>query len=379
MTIYEARGSNFHAVAALALYLGLFIFWLTQPALAQGQSEWQAEWTKTIEAAEKQGQVNIVGPPGATYRVALVEMFEKKYPKISVEYHAGTGPGMVPKIQRERASGLYNWDLYIGGPPSALAGLKPIGALDPIRPELLLPETFDDAKWYRGFSFGFLDKENKYFYGFGATLSHAAHINWDLVRADELKSFRDLLEPKWAGKIVWEDPRHEGAGVAVALRFKLSYGEDFLKRLLSKQKIAYSMDRRQITEWVIRGSHVIGIGLPREQLVRYWKQGVGKNIGPLNDPEFTDAVTTGAAAVGVFNRRPHPHAARIYLNWLLSKEGQTSWALHTGGRNSLRLDVPVGEPSTAIDPKRKYMQTATEDMNPQRQALMKLAREWIPQ
>jgi ABC-type Fe3+ transport system substrate-binding protein len=99
----------------------------------------------------------------------------------------------------------------------------------------------------------------------------------------------------------------------------------------------------------------------------------------LEDPEFTDAVTTGASAVGVFNRKPHPSAAKVYLNWLLSKEGQTSWALHTGGRNSLRLDVPVGDPATAIDPAKKYVQTATEEMNPQRQALMSLAREWIPQ
>jgi ABC-type Fe3+ transport system substrate-binding protein len=82
--------------------------------------------------------------------------------------------------------------------------------------------------------------------------------------------------------------------------------------------------------------------------------------------------------VGIFNRRPHPNAARVYLNWLLSKDGQTSWAQLTGGRNSLRLDVPVGEPSTAIDPKRKYQQTAVEDMNAQRQALIKLATELIP-
>lgn len=372
-------GINQKRLAAVLNFLSALVFlWLQEPVFAQAQKNWQAEWAKTIEAAEKEGRVVIAGPPGAPYRVALVGVFEKRYPKIKVEFTPGTGSTMIPKIQRERASGLYNWDIYIGGPPSALEGLKPIGALDPLRPELSLPETFDDDKWYRGFNFGFLDNEKKFFYGFGATLSHAAHVNWDLVRPDELKSFRNLTDPKWAGKIAWEDPRYEGAGITVALRFKISYGEDFLTRLLSKQKITYSKDRRQITEWVIRGDYAIGLALPREQLVRYWQQGIGKNVQPLNDPEFTDAVTTGSAAVGIFNRRPHPNAARVYLNWLLSKDGQTSWAQLTGGRNSLRLDVPVGEPSTAIDPKRKYQQTAVEDMNAQRQALIKLATELIP-
>jgi hypothetical protein len=64
---------------------------------------------------------------------------------------------------------------------------------------------------------------------------------------------------------------------------------------------------------------------------------------------------------------------------LLSKEGQLSWVTNSGGRNSRRLDVPLGDPEFAIKPNQKYVQTQSEKMIAQRQAIIKLAKETIPQ
>jgi len=343
------------------------------------QAPWQKEWERVVAAAEKEGQLSIAGPPGDTYRNALIDAFQKKYPKIKVEYNGASGRDQVPRVLRERQSGIFYWDLYIGGPTSPLGALKPEGAFDPLKPELILPEVLDDSKWYGGFAGGFMDVEEKLYYGFDGTVSDVVYVNTDLVSPTELKSFKDLANPKWSGKIVWEDPRQEGSGLNSALLFSLSYGEEFLKKLLRDQKIVFTRDRRQLTEWVIRGRYPIAVSLPSDQLKIFVEKGVGKNVKVIDDPAMVNAIIPGFGAFGVLNRRPHPNATKVYVNWLLSKEGQTSWATQSGGRNSRRLDVPLGDPEFAIKPNQRYVQTQTEKMIAQRQAIIKLSKETIPQ
>jgi ABC-type Fe3+ transport system substrate-binding protein len=356
--------------------LGLVLLLIAE---AWGQAAWQKEWEKILAAAEKEGQVSIAGPPGDTYRLALTEAFQKKYPKIKVEYNGASGRDQVPRIMRERQAGIFNWDLYIGGPTSPLESLKPLGAFDPLRPELILPEVLDDSKWHGGFQGGFMDAEEKLYYAFDGTVTDVLYVNSDLVSPGEIKSFRDLANPKWAGKIVWEDPRNEGSGLNSALLFSISYGEEFLRKLLSEQKIVFTRDRRQLTEWVVRGRYPIGVSLPSDQLKIFQEKGVGKSVIAIDDPQFVLSMIPGFGAFGLLNRRPHPNATKVYVNWLLSKEGQASWAAQSGGRNSRRLDVPLGNPSFAVKPNRRYIAAQTEKMIPQRQAIIKLSREVIPQ
>src|SRR5712692_3187963 len=207
----------------------MFLLALGLAGDAGAQAKGQKEWEVIVAAAEKEGQLNIAGPPGDTFRSTLVEWFQKKFSKIKVEYNGASGRDQVPRIMRERQSGIFNWDLYIGGPTSPLEALKPIGAFDPLQPEMLLPEALDDGKWYGGFRAGFMDSEEKLYYAFDGTVSDVVYVNTDLVAPADLKSFKELANPKWSGKIVWEDPRQEGSGSNSALLFSLSYGEEFLK------------------------------------------------------------------------------------------------------------------------------------------------------
>jgi len=371
----EPQGRTFRAVPGLTVALVLLSgLWTEAPA----QTNWQREWEQVLAAAEREGQVNVGGPPGDVYRIALVEVFQKKYPKIRIEWDGASGREKMPKIVRERESGIFNWDVYVGGSGSILRVLKPIGAFDPLRPELILPEVLEDARWFGGFQVGFVDREGKLIYGFDATLADAVYVNWDFLAPNELRSVKALSDPKWAGKIVWEDPRQEGSGLNTAVVFSLSYGEDFLKKLYRGQKIVFTRDRRQLTEWVVRGRYPIGVSLPTELLAKYQEIGVGKNVKSLPDSTLVDSYTQGFGSLAVFNRRPHPNAARVFMNWLLSREGQTSWVTHIEGRNSRRQDVPVGAPELALKPNKKYLNTQAEDYIPKREATMKLGKELIP-
>ena len=91
------------ALIALLLALGA-----SETARAQAQLK---PLEALVAAAEKEGQLSIAGPPGETYRVALIEWFQKKFPRIRVEYNGASGRDQVPRIARERQSGVFNWDI----------------------------------------------------------------------------------------------------------------------------------------------------------------------------------------------------------------------------------------------------------------------------
>lgn len=360
----------------LVSYLISFLIVLAPVTTAQAQSGWQKQWEATLAAAEREGEVGIAGPPGESFREAIVAGFTKLYPKIKVELLGGRGGEKVARIVRERQAGVYGWDLYISGPTSALAAFKPIGALDPLSPALILPEVKNDNEWIGGFDSGWADTEKKLFYAFGGTLAgDNIYVNRDDMATRELKSARDLLDPKWTGKIVIQDPRAEGKGLTDMLVISLAYGEEFVGKLLRDQKLVVTRDRRQLVEWMVRGRYPVAIGLNEYILVHFQKKGVGKSITAVEDPKTIIYWASGSSGIGLFNRAPHPNAAKIYINWLLSRSGQLDWVKTQ--TNSRRADVPPSEPKSAMKPGRTYHNTQAEDMIPQRRRIQQLAHDLL--
>jgi iron(III) transport system substrate-binding protein len=293
-----------------------------------------------------------------------------------VELLGGSGGDKVARILRERQAGVYGWDLYISGPTSALAAFKPVGALEAFRPTLILPEVKNDKEWIGGLDGGWADTEKKFFYAFGGTLAgDNIYINRDLLPAVEIKSARDLLQAKWNGKIVMQDPRVEGKGLTDMLVMSLAYGEELPEKLLREQKLALTRDRRQLVEWLVRGRYPVAIGLNEYVLVQFQKKGVGKNIIAVEDPKTMAYWASGSSGIGIFNRAPHPNAAKVYINWLLSRDGQLEWVKTL--TNSRRVDVPPAEPHTAMKPGQSYYNVQAEDMMPQRRRIQELAKDLL--
>ena len=358
-------------IVAVLLLLFCTAAWAGEAAQGGGK-----EWEKLVAAAEAEGQVGIAGPPGDAFRDAIVDAFRKAYPKIRVELLGGSGRDKVARILRERQAGVYEWDLYISGPTSALAAFKPVNGFDPFRPMAILPEVKNDANWIGGFDGGWADTEKKLYYTFGGSVADDnIHINGENVPSGQIKSALDLLDPKWTGKIAMQDPRIEGKGLNDILVLMLAYGEDFVRKLLSSQKIVYTNDRRQLVEWVVRGRHPIAIGLNEYFLIIFQEKGLGKNINAVADPKTSAYWSSGSSGIGVFNRAPHPNAAKVYVNWLLSRSGQTDWIKTQ--TNSRRADVAPFDPKTAMKPGRAYINTQAEDMMQQRRRIQELTTELI--
>src|SRR5262249_29714882 len=141
-----------------------FVLSLTARAACAAESGAPANWADLVKAAESEKQVNIAGPPGDAFRAALNDGFKKAYPKINVELLGGSGRDKVARILRERQGGVYNWDLYISGPTSALAAFKPVSGFDSFRPLFVLPEVKEDRYWIGGVEAGWADVEKKLYY-----------------------------------------------------------------------------------------------------------------------------------------------------------------------------------------------------------------------
>jgi len=340
-------------------------------AVPLGGAAAEQTWDELVAAARKEGELVIKGAPGKVYADVFTEGFKKRYPEIKVTYTGLNGFESIPKIQREREAGLYNWDVYLGGTPSTLNTLKPAGAFAPLKPALR-PEILADSNWLGGFEAGWEDNEKKFAYAYDFTVSAPAYVNWDFVKAEDFRSYKDLLKPEFAGKIIWDDPRQGGPGLNTGAQFLTNFGEEFLAKLTATQKIVYTNNGREIAEAVVRGRQPIGLSAGSQNLEQFWSQGLGKNVKPYMGDITKMNGGPGFGCVALMDRAPHPNAAALYLNWLLSQEGQVEYV--KSGRNSRRLDVKPSDPDLAVKPGIQYSDTQTEDSIPLRKKVSDIAK-----
>jgi iron(III) transport system substrate-binding protein len=342
---------------------------LLLPGLATAQL---AEWDKTVQAAVKEGQLSLWGPPGAWARRALAEACEKRFPQIKVDYQGDTGAKGWPKIITERQAGIFSVDVHVGGASAVTSGYR-AKLLQPIEPAFVLPELKDKKAWWRG-QYHFGDPEGKYVFIFCLNSNVALWYNTKVMNPQELQSYRDLLDTKWKGKIVMFDPRITGPGNARWHFYVEVMGKEFA-RGLAKQ-IVLSRDHRQTSEWIATGKYPLGTGVSDAHIREFEKRGAPvKEIAALAEGTY---LTQSWGTANLLDRPPHPNAAKLYLNWLLSKEGQLAWQRE--GYNSARVDIPkdIVDSSNLIVEGVKYQEQYLADNIERRDAVStKLAQEFI--
>ncbi|MSQ27104.1 MAG: extracellular solute-binding protein [Dehalococcoidia bacterium] len=311
------------------------------PAAAPAKAAWEKEWDTLVEAAKKEKEVAVITYPGSQFRKFL-DTFEAAFPGIMVQHTAGNASAIVPKIIQERQGGVYSQDLMLATVTTPLINLRPANALEPVRPLIFRGDVIDDKVWSGGFEAGFLDKEKRMMYAPTFDRNLGLWINTDQVGATEISGIKDLLNPKWKGKILSLDPRSVGVAWNV-LDMKRTGGEEFVRKLYGEQEPVLVRDLRQGTEFMVKGQYPIGIGVPNaDAFLDFEAQGLGKNLKFLEIDGGTFLLSTSNTYR--IERGPHPNAAKLFINWLFTKEGQTNWAKFTG-QNSRRTDgVPPGNP-----------------------------------
>ena len=156
-------------------------------------ADWNDEWERVVEAAKKEGEVFVYGPPGQARRKVLVEEFEKVYPDIEVKFVAGSGRKQAPRLIAERDAGKYNADVLIGGTTTPLKTLRPKGVLAPIERYLILPEVKDPSGWFQN-RIWYADNDYGRRNRMGGVLLNAGHALEGYITQEQRKE-----HPEWVG------------------------------------------------------------------------------------------------------------------------------------------------------------------------------------
>ena len=306
---------------------------------AETKPPWQMEWEKTLKAAETEGEVSVYV---VDYPKFTVERFQKAYPKIKLSLVDGpSGPDLSSKLMAERRAGKYQADLFIAGQGAHVSVLYPAKALAPMA-AFILPEVKDESKWFKG-KLRFIDPESNRSFVFQGHRGLYISYNTNRAKAEDIRSWWDLTQSKWKGQIVGYDPSIAGtARNALWFMYKNpSLGPEFMNKLLGETEITFSRTHRQVVDW-LAGKAALCIACGDAENAKH--QGLPVDIVTHSLKEG-DYVAGGQGVVSLITPTPHPNAARIFLNWFLSREGQTlfqEFSVKSGqlNANSRRMDIP---------------------------------------
>ncbi len=299
---------------------------------------WQQKWAKILTDGKAEGVVSMYGnwAPNTTRPVAVA--FKEKF-GINLEYSPfQRGVELLAKLNAERRAGLYNADVFVGGTGTLLTTMKPEKVLGTIEPLLVLPEVIN-AKFWNGNKIPFMDKDRMAL-GMTYYLNRFLTYNNSLIKEGELTSYKDVLKPKYRGKITLNDPGIAGAGNAfISFLAKDLWTQDaaidFLKRLVHEQEAVIQRDNNLHVETVARGKYAIGLAPWPEPLDKFLKVKSPINVVIASEGTFG---SSGPGAIGISSKPAHPNATAVFVNWLLSREGQTILSKAIGNP-SMRTDV----------------------------------------
>ena len=309
----------------------------TKGPVAPGDSTWQQKWNAIVAEAKKEGTVRIytIGAP-ATQK-ALTEAFQAKY-GIKLEFVVGRGAELQPKIQAEQRAGLYLVDIIGQGNNTLLINMKPAGLLGSIEPTLILPEVLDPKAWPDE-KMPFSDAAQTVI-PMTANAQRYLTYNKTQIKEGELTSYQDVLHPKYKGKIIITDPSISGSGNAffshLAHNSSVVQAKDFFRRLLVEQEATVTRDYRAQVEAVAKGKYAIGLGTQGTAVANFIALGAPIANVPLKEVEISQE----SGVIAIPKKLAHPNAAAVFINWLLTKEGQTIFS-RNNGTPVIRKDVPT--------------------------------------
>jgi len=308
-----------------------------------------------IEAATKEGK--IVYYTGIDIKVAqaLAKNFEKQYPGITVQVERTGSERIFQRVSQERASNIFAADVLDTTDQAQFLTWKRQGILEPYIPAELMKWPTDQR-----------DPDGAYA-SVRFTLMPIG-INTNLVKPEDApKSFADLLDPKWIGKIVKAHPSYSGGIVTSTFQTVNAIGWGYFEKL-GKQKVLQVQSSTEPPKKLALGERAVSAdGL---EYVNIQLQEGGAPIGIVYPSEGTPFVPSCEA---IAKNAPHPNAARLFISFMFSRETQ-QYLVDTAGLRSFHPGVkekpgrvpisqiklmpsdPVAQEAATEEIKKKYSQ-----------------------
>lgn len=339
--------------ALLVLPVGLFV---GQASHALAASDFEADWKALIAAARKEGKVVLNSVPGAEMRQKLPAAFKEKF-GVELEFVSLDTREAAQRAIRETAAGVLSTDLISGGQSTFVNVLYPKNMLDPIKPLLIHPDAQNPSVWLKGKPW-FIDDRDRYLLRVIDLVVPIGAVNASLVDPGVFKSGKDLLDPRWKDKIAMYDPTRPGPGSNTLSYLMKLFGEQYAIDLIRGQNVKFTRNRRQLADWVVQGKYPVAIALSITEVARLRAEGFHvKFILP------DDLLPPEGPASGVFvllKNAPHPKAAQLFLNWIITREGMQLYT-DLEGAPGTRIDLDASKllvPESVPQPGKKYFDTA---------------------
>ncbi len=329
-------------------------------------TSFQQQWQDLIAAAQKEGEVDIVagGVASRTY-TPVVDAFSKEF-GVKVNFSTGSSSAQASRILAERQKGVYSVDIAMTGANTSANSYIPAGAMDPVASWLITPDVLDQSNWFQG-HWWWGDEQQKYNFIYSANVQNPPtniEINTNKVNPADITSVYDFLTDKYKGHLAALPPDFGGAQEQYFEAYAdPDLGPSFVQKYIQNMNVFFNSDYRQIENQLANGTiyATIFAGAVRQDVDTMKSQGLPVDHLLKQVKERGQLVSAGSASnIGIFNHPAHPNATKLFINWWLSKAGQT--AMHELSSVppdvSLREDgIPPGKtlPETRRQPGQQYL------------------------
>ena len=381
------------------------------PTPTPGLAGFEAEWEALIAAAKEEGRmVPVIGGGNGHEMQAIYDHFAELF-DIRMIYSRGSSREQADRIFAEQGAGRYLVDTVHSGATTMTTRYVPNGALQLFDPWLFHPEVTDKSLWLQG-KHWYEDVQNGFSFVFSGTFAEedaapGVTFNTNLVSIEEATAWRsmfDVLEyakANWPGMVVAGNPLQAGGGFSGNLPrdyLNPALGPDWIEAFYGDPSLDlfFTDDEETRCNGLALGKFAMGMviggcddhiraGAPMIRVDTAFR--TEHNIPPY--AELPDVVGCIACAVGTFVNTPNPNVTKLFVNWLLSREGQTVYHEKVGlgtaagreeeghGQHTFRVDdIPLGNVDPLLVPDRSKTYLGLE-MQPVYFEILTPVTDWV--
>jgi iron(III) transport system substrate-binding protein len=284
---------------------------------------------KYYDAAKKEGKLVVYGVGTAALYNPIHDAFVKRFPGIDLQGVDQRGRETREKIIAEQQSHNYVVDVAISGTDTQNelvqdGYVEDYAAADigSVLPDLVPSDRKNNPRTVTVFTVA---------------------INTNLVPPDqEPKKWSDLLDPKWKGKLEMDDPRGSGPGGTILSGVEALYGPEDVDKKLAAQNLFFATTAGPLLDGLARGEYAVYLSSAHTDVIA--QRQAGAPIKQLRPEEGVGITPINQALI---KNAPHPNAAKLWIEWSLSQEGQQLLAAQ--GFGPVRKGVETTQPEASLN------------------------------
>jgi iron(III) transport system substrate-binding protein len=267
-----------------------------------------ADWSKVEDAAVKEGTVTVYTSTPIAQIQPIIDAFNKIYPEIKVTIVSDALASLTARYEQEHDSGAKTADLLESSGFEALIAAHPTW----------FKNLYDDKSYFPQLSdypSSVLPKSRPHSVTVGAYTQRIVYNTNLLKKADLPKTWGDLTNPKYKGKMGLVDPRNSDTYAAVYQSLATKYGSSWLTKIAA-QKPTLLKDGADATQQVAAGTFEIAFVDNQSKAASFIKAGAPVKLLDLSPSPL------GATTLSVPLNAPHPAAAQLFGNFLMTAQAQ---------------------------------------------------------